>query len=111
MTRGAVIPIHVNDPQGLLAPSAGSMQMDCRFQVVAAKGLLYDAAIVARSATSRDYAITVPFGTQISVRAFSPNLMVNDASGAPATSAGTSMSMSAGFTQQPLTYTVSAVKP
>jgi hypothetical protein len=93
MAAGAVVPIHVNDPNRLLAPAAAAIEMDCRFQMVTPQGRRYEAIIVGHSSVSRDYQITIPFGMALSLRALCPHLVVNDASGAPVAAAGVSVTV------------------
>jgi len=111
LTHGAVIPIHVNDPQQLMTPATGPVAMDCRFQIVTAKGYRYDAAITAHSATSRDYEITVPYGTAFSLQVIAPHLVVSGSAGEPVAAAGESVLAPAGTSLQTLNHTVTGVKP
>ena len=92
LAQGAVLPIHIADPNGLLTAVTGSVASDCRVQMVTSKGYRYEAVVQAQSATGRDYAITVPFGASVTLQVISPNLTVNDgSSGAPVSAAGKSV--------------------
>ena len=81
MARGAVVPIHVNDPQGLLAAVTGPFNPNFRFDVVTAKGLHYPARIQAQSAAGQDHAVTIPFGSALQLQVISPHLVLADSSG------------------------------
>jgi hypothetical protein len=111
MAKGAVLPIHINDPQGLLAAPTGAIAPDCRVQVVTAKGYRYEAAITAHTATGRDHTITVPFGATFTVQVISPHLAVNDDTGKAAPSVGKSVAAPAAGNPGTMTFTVSGVKP
>ncbi len=111
LAHGAVIPIHIDDPLQLLAPAATAIDPACRFQIYTAKGAHFDAPIVARSATSRDYSITIPYGAPVTLRVLSPHLAVNDNTGKPAATAGVSTNVPVGSIVTTLTYTVAGIKP
>jgi hypothetical protein len=95
MAKGAVLPIHIDDAQGLLAAATGVIAPDCRVQMVTSHGYRYDAVIVAQSATGRDHQITVPFGGQVTLQVIAPHLIVNDDSGQPVSAAGKSVAIAA----------------
>lgn len=109
LARGAVIPIHVNDPQGLLSPVAGAFDPNCRFDVVTAKGLHYPARIQAQSAGSQDHAATVPFGSALQLQVISPHLVLADSSGKTVTTASP-LSVAPGLTAAQIVYTVTGKK-
>jgi hypothetical protein len=111
MAKGAILSVQINDPQGLLAAPASVVSPDCRVQVITAKGYRYEATITAHTATSRNHAIALPFGAAVTVQVISPNLTVNDASGKPVASAGSSVAIPATGSPGGLTFTVSGVKP
>jgi len=73
MTKGAIVTVHVDDPQHLLAPSPGAVQSDLRFQFVTAKGDRYDAVITAHNQTSRDHTVTLPFGAPVTLQVVVPD--------------------------------------
>jgi hypothetical protein len=110
MAKGAVVPVHVNDPSQLLPPVTSAVQAECRFQMVTAAGRRYDAIIVAHTSTSRDHAITIPFGTPLSLQVACPQFAINDSTGKPAAAAGVATLAPAGSTVATLSYTVSGVK-
>jgi hypothetical protein len=110
LTKGAVLPIHVDDPQQLLAPVKGIMAGDLQFHIVTAKGTHHLAYIVATNKTSRDHSITVPFGTPVTVQVYSPHLVVNDSTGKPAAAAGISVGVPTAASPATLTYTVTGTK-
>ena len=111
MAHGLVIPIHVNDPQGLLKSVTGPIDFTCQFHVVTAKGIHYNANIQASTATGRDHSITVPFGTPVTLLALSPHLTLSDSSGKPVIAAALStISASAGAVLPTFAYTVTGTK-
>jgi hypothetical protein len=109
MARGAVIPIHVNDPQGLLPAAVGPFNPSCRFDVVTAKGLHYPARIQAQSIGSEDHAATIPFGAALQLQIISPHLVLADSSGKTVTSAAP-ISVAPGLSAAQLIYTVTGKK-
>jgi hypothetical protein len=110
VAKGAILSIHVDDPHQLLAQPNSVIAPDLMFHVVTAKGHRYPARIVASSATSRDHTITIPFGAPITVKVFSPNLVINDTSGKPAAVAGAAVSVPTTAAGVTLTYTVTGAK-
>ena len=110
MARGAVISIHLDDPQGLLKPTTGAIDPTCQIHVVTAKGLHYNANIQASTAVGRDFAITVPFGTPVTLQAISPHLVLNDQSGKPVAQTAASLTALAGTVPATITYTVAGTK-
>jgi hypothetical protein len=111
MAKGAVVPIHIADPNGLLATPSGVIAPDCRVEVVTAKGYRYEAPITAHDATSRDHAITLPFGAAVTVQVISPHLTVTDSTGKPVSSAGASTVIPSGGSPGTFNFTVSGTKP
>jgi hypothetical protein len=111
MAKGAVIPIHLADPQQLLKPAANATPLDCQIHLVTAKGMRYLAAIVAATATGRDHAVTVPFGTPFQLQVVSPHLTVNDATGAPAIAPGAVITATSASAIATVNYTVAGVRP
>ena len=95
MPKGAIVTVHVDDPQHLLTPAPGAIQSDLRFQFVTAKGDRYDAVITAHNATSRDHSVTLPFGAAVTLQVMSPALAIHDATGRPAATTGTSVQVPA----------------
>jgi len=110
MTKGAVLPIHIDDPHQLLQTPKGALASDLHVQVVTAKGHHYEAIIVASSKNSRDHQITLPFGTTVSVQVVCPHLAVDDDTGKPATAAGKSVSVASGSAPGQLKFTVTGAK-
>jgi len=111
MAKGAVVPIHIADPNGLLMAPSGVIAPDCRVQVVTAKGYRYEAPITAHDATSRDHTITLPFGATVTVQVISPHLTVTDSTGKAVSSAGASTVIPSGGSPGTFTFTVSGAKP
>jgi len=111
LAQGAVIPIHINDPQQLLKPILGSrIDPGCRIHLVTAKGMHYEAPIVAQSAGGRDHSVTVPFGTPYSLQVMCPKLNLNDATGAPVVSASAGAPIPVGSTVSTAVFTVTGAK-
>jgi hypothetical protein len=110
MAKGAVLQIHVNDPQQLLAPTKGGFAPDLVFHVVTAKGHHYQAPIVASTKTSRDHTITIPFATTLTLQAISASLAVNDDTGKPAAAVGKAVSVPVTSATTVVTYTVTGTK-
>ena len=129
LARGAIVPIHVNDPQGLLTPvtgtvnagsvnpgpvnpvslSPGSINPAFRFDVVTAKGLHYPARIQAQSAAGQDHAVTIPFGSALQLQVICPHLVVVDSTG-KTVSASAPLSVAPGLAATQLTFTVTGSK-
>jgi hypothetical protein len=111
MARGAVVPIHIDDPLALLQPvSASAVSFDFQVHVVTSKGLHYNAAVQGSSATSRDLAVTVPFGTPLMLRVISAHLTVNDQTGQPVSPLGVSMAMPSGTSPSTVGYVITGTK-
>jgi len=111
LAQGAVIPIHVNDPQQLLKPILGGrVDTSCRIHLVTAKGMHYEAPIVAQSVGGRDHSATVPFGTPYSLQVLCPALSLNDATGNPVVSANSGTPIQAGATASTTVFTVTGAK-
>ena len=111
MARGAVLPIHIDDPYQLLTPAKGAIDPNCRFFVVTAKGYRYDAVIVAQGGNSRDHTITLPFGATLNLQVFSPHLVIEDgATGQPTASAGKTVATAPAGNAAQLNYTVTGTK-
>ena len=111
MATGAVLTVHINDPNQLLAPVTGPLAADCHVQVVTAQGRRYEAIIADSTSTSRDHVITIPFGAAYTLQVISPKLVINDSSGNPVPSAGASLATPANANPGVVTYAVSGVKP
>ena len=111
LAKGAVIPIHVNDPQQLLKPvRSGRVDPACRIHLVTAKGVHYEAVIVSQGAGSRDHATTVPYGTQFSLQVMCPGMSVNDAAGAPVVAASAGAPVQIGASAATTVFTVTGGK-
>ena len=111
MAKGAVIPIHIDDPHKLLdATASGPIAADCRFQIVTAKGFRHEAIVTARNGNGRDHVITVPFGTPLKLQVISPHLVVNDETGAAALASGKDVNIPAPLGASPMKFTVGGAK-
>ena len=114
MAKGAVIPIHVDDPHKLLdSTKHGPIAADCRIQIVTANGHRHEAVITARNVNGRDHVITVPFGTPLKLHVISPHLVVNDETGGPTPQTGKDVniaSASAAGGGSPMKFTVGGAK-
>jgi len=110
MPKGAVLSVQVTDPRKLLQPVAGPIDLALEIQVVTSKGLHYSAPIQSNSATGRSYAITVPFGTPLTLRVLSSHYTINDQSGQPVAATGTTLNVPAGSTPSALAFTVTGTK-
>jgi hypothetical protein len=108
MAKGAVIPIHIDDPQSLLKPVTGPIDFDLQIHAVTAKGHHYNANIQASTATTRDHVITIPFGTAVTIQVLSGHFVVNDQSSEPA--AGASVSIPSGASAATMSYVVAGKK-
>jgi len=110
MAKGAVLPIHVNDPLGLLKTVTGPVDFDLEIHVVTPNGAHYGAPIQAQTSAGRDYAIAIPFGTGVAVRVLSAHFTVTDQSGNAVVPAGASVTVPVGTTAQQILYTVTGQK-
>jgi hypothetical protein len=109
VAKGAVLSIHVNDPGGLLkSPSgvAGPVDFDLQLHIVTDRGLHHIVSITAQSANGRDYAITIPFDTPITLRILAAHFTVNDPTGNVFAPTGTTVSVPAGSTPAVIELTV-----
>jgi hypothetical protein len=79
--------------------------------MVTSRGYRHEAVIVARSTTGRDHAISVPFGTEATIQVIAPHLIVNDDSGQPVSSVGTSVAIPAAGSPPTVHFTVVGVRP
>lgn len=85
------MPIHIDDPQSPLKPVTGPIDFDLQIHAVTAKGQHYNANIQASTATGRGHSVTIPFGTAITIQVLAAHLVVNDQTGNPVPSAGSSL--------------------
>ncbi len=107
MTRGAVVPIHVNDPQSLLQPVAGSSSArDFQVHAVTGKGLHYRASVRDSSVNSRDLAVTIPFGAAVTLQVLTTHLKVNDRNGNPVSKSGSSLTVASGDSPATMEFTI-----
>jgi hypothetical protein len=84
MAKGAVLTVHLDDPDGLLNKSvAGPVDFDCAVHVVTSKGIHQFAAIQANNARGRDHVITIPYGTPVTLKVVTAHLTITDKSGGP----------------------------
>lgn len=110
MAKGSVLRVHVDDPQQLLKPVAGPVDLDFEIHVVTSKGVRYSAPIQASTALGRDHAITIPFDTSVSVRVLAAHLAVKDQSGKLFAALGTSVNVPTGTTPSVIGLTVTGKK-
>jgi hypothetical protein len=110
MAKGAILQMHVDDPQQLLAPVTGPVDLNLQIHIVTAKGLHYSAPIQSITATSRDHVITIPFDTAVNLRVLSAHFAVNDQAGAALSAAGTTVSTPSGMTPGLIVFTVTGKK-
>jgi hypothetical protein len=107
LARGAILPIHIDDPMALLTPAAGPVDFKLQVHIVTSKGLHYMARIQSSTAGSRNLAMTIPFGTPVTVLVQSANLIVNNSQpGAPAAALGMSVTVPAGTSAATINYVV-----
>jgi hypothetical protein len=110
MAKGAVLRVHLDDPDALLNKSvAGPVDFDCAVHVVTSKGLHHIAAIQANNATGRDHAITVPYGTPVTVKIMAAHLIIADKSGRSIPSPGASIIAAPGA-ETTMSYTITGKK-
>jgi hypothetical protein len=110
MPKGAVLSIQVNDPQQVLKPAAGPIDLALEVHVVTSKGIHYSAPIQSSSATGRSYAIAIPFATPVTLRVLSSHLAVSDQSGQPVATMGATFNVPAGSTPAVTVFTVTGTK-
>jgi hypothetical protein len=107
LARGAILPIHIDDPMALLQPAAGPVDFNLQVHIVTSKGLHYMARIQPSTTGGRNLAMTIPFGIPVTVLVRSTNLIVNNSqSGAPATASGTSVTVPAGSSPATINFVV-----
>lgn len=110
MAKGPVLWVQVNDPQQLLKPVTGPVDLNFEIHVVTGKGIHYSAPIQSSNATGRSHAITVPFGTAVSLRVLTAHLTVSDQSGQPFAALGTAVNVPAGTTPAITVLTITGTK-
>jgi hypothetical protein len=110
MAKGSVLRVHVDDPQQLLKPVVGSVDLDFEVHVVTSKGVHYSAPIQSSTAVGRDHVITISFDSPVSLRVLSAHFTVNDQSGKSLASAETSVSVPTGATPAAIVFTVTGRK-
>jgi hypothetical protein len=110
MAKGSVLRVHVDDPQQLLKPAPGPVDLNFEIHVVTSKGIHYSAPIQSSSAVGRDHVITIPFDSPVSVRVLSAHFTVNDQSGKSFVSAGTTVTVPGGTTPATIGFTVAGKK-
>ncbi len=110
MAKGSVLHVHVDDPQQLLKPVTGTIDLDFQIHVVTPKGLHYSAPLQSSTAVARDHAITIPFGTPVNLRVLSAHYTVNDQSGKSFAAQGTTINAPAGTTPGVVMLTVTGKK-
>jgi hypothetical protein len=110
MAKGAVLMVHLDDPDALLNKSvAGPVDFDCAVHVVTSKGIHHIAAIQANNATGRDHAITIPYGAPVTVKIMAAHLMIADKSGSSIPSPGASIIAAPGA-ETTISYTITGKK-
>ena len=110
MVKGSVLRVHVDDPQQLLKPVAGPVDLDFEVHVVTSKGVHYSAPIQSSTAVGRDHVITIPFDSPVSLRVLSAHFTVNDQSGKSFASSGATVSVPTGATPAAIGFTVTGKK-
>jgi hypothetical protein len=110
MPKGSVLRVHVDDPQQLLKPVAGPVDLDLEVHVVTSKGVHYSAPIQSSTAVGRDHVITIPFDSPVGLRVLSAHFTVNDQSGNAFAPTGTSVSAPSGTTPAVIAFTVTGKK-
>jgi len=96
MAKGAVLRVHIDDPQKLLKQVTGPVDFDFEVHILTGKGLHYSAPIQSSIAGGRDHAITIPFGCPVTLRTAGAHFVVNDASGKPLSAEGMAINVPAG---------------
>ena len=110
MARGAVVPVHIDDPLTLLKAVTGPIDFDLQVHVVTARGIHHNASIQALSATGRDLAVTIPFGLSATIQVLSPHLVVNDSTGKPVSAAGAGITVASGSLLPTVAFAVAGTK-
>jgi len=110
MTKGAVLWVQVNDPQQYLKPVTGPVDLNLEIHVVTSKGVHYSAPIQSSTATERSHAITIPYGSPVTLRILSSHLAVNDRSGMPVAAIGTTVSVPTGTNPPTAVFTITGAK-
>ena len=82
------------------------IEQDCRFHIVTAKGHHYDAAISDHNGNSRNYKITIPYGTQLSLQVPTANHVVDDDTGNAPAGSGKGVLVPPGQGAKPISFTV-----
>ena len=111
MARGAVVPIHVDDPLGLLQPvTPMAVNFDFQVHLVTSKGLHHNASVQASSAVSGDFVVTFPFGTPVTLKVMSSHLKVTDQTGNPMSAVGTGVTVASGATPSAVQYVIAGTQ-
>ena len=110
MVKGSVLRVHIDDPQQLLKPVVGPVDLDFEVHVVTSKGVHYSAPIQSSTAVGRDHVITIPFDSPVSLRVLSAHFTVNDQLGKSFAPAGTSVGVPAGTSPAAIGVTVTGKK-
>ena len=110
MTQGAVLRVHIVDPQGLLKKVTGAIDFDFEIHVVTAKGIHHSVPIQSNNGQGRDHAITIPFDTALNLRVLSPHLAVSDQSGKPFAAPGVAVNVPKGAAPLVIGLTVTGKK-
>jgi hypothetical protein len=107
LATGAILPIHIDDPMALLTPVTGPFDLNLQVHIVTSTGQHYMARIQSSTTGGRNLAMTIPFGTPVTVLVRSANLTVNNTQpGAPAAALGTSVTVPAGTSAAAINYVV-----
>ncbi len=110
MPKGAILQVHIDDPQRLLKPVATGADSDLAVHIVTAKGIHYSAPILSNNGVGREHKITVPFDTAVNLRVLSSRLNVNEQSGKLVALTGAAVNVPAGTTPSVVNFTVTGKK-
>jgi hypothetical protein len=110
MAKGSVLRVHIDDPQQLLKPVAGPVDLDFEVHVVTSNGFHHSASIQSSTAVGRDHVITIPFDSPVNLRVLSAHFAVNDQSGKSLASTGTTVNTPSGTTLAAIGITVTGKK-
>lgn len=110
LLKGAVLPIHLDDPGKLLKTATGQIDWSCQIYAVTERGIHHNVQIQNGTGAGRDHAITVPFETKLALRVLAKDVSVVDPAGAFLQSRGSMFTIPAGSTPSTITFQVSAKK-
>jgi Carboxypeptidase regulatory-like domain len=110
MARGAVVPVHIDDPLALLKPVAGPIDFDLQIHAITNKGHHYNAPVQTSGPLSREYAITLPFGSSVRFQVLSSRFTINDQSGKSVPPLGTDVTVPTAASPSTIVYVVAGKK-